>query len=147
MAVSTHDILLEGARRDAVFGWLSEPSHHEQLLQGVFDDLSQVKPGEFEAKLRSRPVARPIRYVFERPDDSHGGRRVLCRTEGRRIAGSLHYSLRTMKPSTNTLLTVHMDYEPGRVLGAALDQLVLRKDLESALRKIAENAGRVIPRG
>ena len=79
-------------------------------------------------------------------DDSHGGRRVLCKTEGKRLGGSLHYSLRTMKPSTNTLLTVHLDYDPGRVLGALLDQAILRKDLEAALRQICANAARAVPR-
>ncbi|MCK6504564.1 hypothetical protein L6R53_14360 [Myxococcota bacterium] len=146
MAVITTDILLEGVRRDAVFDWLGEPAHHQALLQGAFDDVRRVDDRTYELKLRSKPVARPIKYVVDRKDDSHGGRRVLCRTEGRRVAGSLHYSLRTMKPSTNTLLTVHFDYDPGRVLGALLDQAVLRKDLEAALKKIAENAGGAIPR-
>lgn len=147
MAVITTDILLEGVQRDVVFDWLSKPEHHDRLLEGVFQDLRREDGQSWSGKLPSKPVARPLRYVFERPDDSHGGRRVLCRTEGRRLAGSLHYSLRTMKPSTNTLLTIHLDYEPGKVLGAALDQLILRKDLEAALKRILENAHRVIPRG
>ena len=146
MAVITTDILLEGIRRDTVFDWLGDPANHMSLLQGAFEDVRKIEPGTYEMKLRSKPVARPIRYVVDRKDDSHGGRRVICRTEGRRLAGSLHYSLRTMKPSTNTLLTVHFDYEPGKVLGAVLDQAVLRKDLAAALKRIAENASTAIPR-
>lgn len=146
MAVLTTDTLIEGIRRDAVFEWLSDPAHHDQLLGGAFDDVRRVDDKTWEMKLRTRPAPRPLRYVFERPDDSHGGRRVLCRTEGKRVTGSLHYSLRTMKPSTNTLLTVHLDYEPGRVLGAILDTAALRKDLEAALRTICDNADKAIPR-
>lgn len=145
MAVLTTDVLIEGIRRDAVFAWLSDPAHHEALLQGAFDDVRRVDDRTYEMKLRSRPIARPMRYVFDRPDDSHGGRRILCRTEGRRVNGALHYSLRTMKPSTNTLLTVHLDYEPGRVIGALLDLAALRQDLDTALRTICDNAQRVIP--
>lgn len=147
MAVLTTDILIEGIRRDAVFEWLSDPAHHEALLQGAFDDVRKVDGDSYDMKLRTKPVPRPLRYVVERPDDSHGGRRVLCRTEGKRVSGSLHYSLRTMKPSTNTLLTVHFDYDPGRVLGALLDTATLRADIDKALRAICDNAKRAIPRG
>jgi len=146
MAVITTDILLEGVRRDDVFEWLADPAHHEALLQGAFEAVQKVDERSYELKLRSKPVSRPLRYTVERRDDSHGGRRILCRTEGKRIGGSLHYSLRTMKPSTNTLLTVHLDYEPGRLLGKLLDQATLRKDIAAALQAICDNAGRVIPR-
>lgn len=147
MAVLTTDILLEGIRRDAVFEWLGQPEHHQALLEGAFDGVRKVDGQSYEMKLRTRPAPRPMTYTVERMDDSHGGRRVLCKTEGKRVAGSLHYSLRTMKPSTNTLLTVHLDYEPGRVLGALLDQATLRKDLQAALQRICENADQAIPRG
>lgn len=147
MAVLTTDVMLEGVRRDAVFDWLGQPANHEVLLQGAFDDVRRVDERSYEMKLRSKPAPRPMTYVVERKDDSHGGRRVLCRTEGKRVGGSLHYSLRTMKPSTNTLLTVHIDYEPGRVLGAVLDQATLRKDLQAALDRICENADKAVPRG
>lgn len=146
MAVITTDILLEGIRRDDVFEWLGDPASHQALLEGALDDLHKLDDNTYEGKLRSKPVARPLRYVFDRKDDSHGGRRVLCRTEGRRVAGSLHYSLRTMKPSTNTLLTVHLDYQPGRIIGALLDSAILRGDLEAALKRIASNASAIIPR-
>lgn len=147
MAVITTDILVEGMRRDDVFAWLGERENHEALLDGVFPDLLELEPGTWRGTLQSKPVSRPITYVFLRKDDSHGGRRVLCRTEGRRTDGSLHYSLRTMKPSTNTLLTVHLDYEPGSVLGAVLDRAGLRDALEAALVQIAENAKRALTAG
>lgn len=142
MAVITTDILIEGMRRDDVFEWLGERENHGALLQGVFPDLLEVEPGTWQGTLQSKPVSRPITYIFLRKDDSHGGRRVLCRTEGRRTDGSLHYSLRTMKPSTNTLLTVHLDYNPGTVIGSLLDRAGLRDALEAALVQIAANAKR-----
>ncbi|NOY24818.1 MAG: hypothetical protein GXP62_03005 [Oligoflexia bacterium] len=146
MTVITTDILLEGIRRDSVFDWLGEPAHHQALLNGALRDLRKLDDQSYEGKVPSKPVDRPLRYVFDRKDDSHGGRRILCRTEGRRLAGSLNYSLRTMKPSTNTLLTIHLDYQPGRLLGAVLDSTILRRELETVLKRIAQNASAAIPR-
>lgn len=144
--VITTDILLEGVRRDAVFDWLGDVAHHRLILEGAFDGLSEIEPGRYKLVLRIPPRAHTMTYHFLERDDSHGGRRVLVETGGRRTTGKLHYSLRTMKPSTNTLVTLHMDYDPGRLIGAALDAVVLRKKLERCFDKVLENLSREIPR-
>jgi hypothetical protein len=86
-------------------------------------------------------------YRFESKDSSHSGRRVLVVTTGKRTAGKMHYSLRTMKPSTNTMVTLHMDYAPGSVLGQLLDSAGLRTALEDKLKAILANLEREIQAG
>ena len=54
----------------------------------------------------------------------------------------MNYSLKTMRPSTNTLVTVHMDYEPGGMLGAIVDSAGLRDGLQKAFTKVLENLQR-----
>src|SRR5688572_14918582 len=106
MAVITVDTLVEGTRRDDVFAWLSDPQHHEALVRGGFDEVLAHGAGKYDAVLRmpGRPIG--IEYRFRAPDDSHGGRRVFVDLGGRRTKGEMHWSLRTMKPSTNTLVTL-----------------------------------------
>ena len=146
MAVITTDRLIEGMRRDDVFEWLGDPANHGTILQGAFEGVRETATGEFELTLDTPPRRRVLTYTFEAKDDSHGGRRVLVRTGGKRTRGKLHYSLRTMKPSTNTLLTVHMDYDPGAVLGLILDAATLRGALEQALVQVLENVDRSLPK-
>lgn len=146
MAITTCDILLEGIRRDTVFEWLSDVANHQRIIQGAFDGMDVKGPGNFELQLKTTPLPVKMSYEFDRPDDSHGGRRILVHTGGRRTKGQLSYSLRTMKPSTNTLVTAHMDYTPGRLLGPILDGLSLNKKLEGSLRVVLENLSREIPR-
>ena len=77
-------------------------------------------------------------YSFIGPDDST----AVDASESKlvkRTQGTLSYSLRTMKPSTNTLVTLHMDYEPGPMLGALLDQNGIRRALENAYRTALSN--------
>ncbi len=139
MAVTTKDVLIEGARRDTVFRWLSDPANHRRILEGAFQELAEKAPGEFELTLCTKPRRRVMGYRIVGPDDSHGGRRVLVETTGRRTRGELHYSLRTMKPSTNTLVTLRMDYDPGSILGPLVDNLVIRRALEDAFAKVLDN--------
>jgi hypothetical protein len=146
MAVCTSDILLEGVRRDQVFEWLSDRANHAIILDGAFDDLRALGPGDFDLTVKSQGKARTLEYRYDRPDDSHGGRRILVNTGGKRFGGKLHYSLRTMKPSTNTLVTVHMDYDAGAVIGALLNSAGLNKELEARLAKILANLSRAVPR-
>lgn len=146
MAVCTSDILLEGVRRDRVFDWLSDPANHATILDGAFDGMKAVGPGSFDLTVRSQGRGRTLEYRFDRPDDSHGGRRVLVNTGGKRFRGKLHYSLRTMKPSSNTLVTVHMDYDSGAVIGALLNSAGLNRELEARLKKVLENISRDVPR-
>lgn len=144
MAVITTDILLEGCRRDAVFAWLGEPSNHARLLQGAFDTVKDTGNGCFDVTFSARPRTRTMGYRFVKKDDSHGGRRILVQTTGKRTAGELHYSLRTMKPSTNTMVTLRLDYSPGGMLGQLLDNAGLRDALESHLSTVLDNLKREI---
>jgi len=147
MPVITTDVLIEGVKRDEVFQWLSDPENHDRFLAGTFDEVSRDGDRSWSLTLKMPPRSRVIGYEFLEPDDSHGGRRVLCRTTGKRTAGKLNYSLRTMKPSSNTLVTLHADYSPGGFLGAALDVAVLRKTLEDRYQGVLDNMARVIAAG
>jgi hypothetical protein len=147
VAVCTSDILLTGIRRDTVFQWLSDAANHRALVDGAFEGVTELSPGNFDLAVKLHGRSRPLEYRFDRPDDSHGGRRVLVKTGGKRFRGKLHYSLRTMKPSTNTLVTVHVDYDPGSWMGAFLNAAGLNEALESCLKATLENLSRVIPRG
>jgi hypothetical protein len=85
-------------------------------------------------------------YRFIGPDDSHGGRRVRVETTGKRTRGTINYSLRTMKPSKNTLITLHLDYDPGGTLGGLWNAVALRASLESGMQTMLQNVDRSIPR-
>ena len=139
MAVITTDILVEGFRRDDVFKWLGEFSNHQRFLEGAFTEVEQQSETVLVLHYSGGFKQRRLIYTFEGPDDSHGGRRVLVQTSGKRTTGTLNYSLRTMKPSTNTLVTLHMDYDPGPMLGALLDQNGIRRALENAYRSALGN--------
>jgi hypothetical protein len=133
MAIVTVDTLVEGVRRDDVFAWLSDPSRHEALLKAGFLEVKPTGPNTWSLTI---PVpARPVQvtYRFRAPDDDHGGRRVLVDLDGARTKGELHFSMRTMKPSTNTLVTVHADYKSGRLLGPLLDRFFLEKAMRDGM--------------
>lgn len=147
MAVITTDILIEGIRRDDVLEWLSSPANHLRLVTGAFDGLKEKGPGEFELTLKTSPLPRTLTYSFDHVDNEHGGRRVHIKTSGRRLDGKIHYSLRTMKPALNTLVTMHADYDTGGPLGGFIDGTLLRKKLEECFRKVLENLQREIQKG
>ncbi|MEL6342594.1 MAG: hypothetical protein AAFV53_05640 [Myxococcota bacterium] len=131
MAVLTTDILLTGVRREAAFDWLGDPTNHLRILQNAFDGVHDNRDGDFSLRFAAPAFRRrTMGYRFLKKDDSHGGRRVLVETTGKRTAGNLNYSLRTMKPSTNTMVTLHMDYTPGDLLGQLIDAVTLRDALE-----------------
>ena len=139
MAVITTDILIEGRRRDDVFAWLSDFDNHRGILEGAFTQVDVQSETELVLHYSGGFKQRSMTYAFIGPDDSHGGRRIRIQTGGKRTQGVLSYSLRTMKPSTNTLVTLHMDYEPGPMLGALLDQNGIRRALENAFRSTLSN--------
>ncbi|MFZ5481096.1 MAG: SRPBCC family protein [Myxococcota bacterium] len=141
MAVITTDILIEGIRRDDVLDWLGDRANHARLLQGAFDGVKEIGPGDFELTVKAPPHTRTLRYTFDHVDTEHAGRRVHVKTAGRRLDGKLHYSLRTTKPSTNTMVTLHADFDSG-VFGALVEQMGLRKRLEEGYRKVLENLQR-----
>jgi hypothetical protein len=144
MAVITTDILIEGFRRDDVYAWLSNFQNHHHFLQGAFSEVESISETELILHYNGGFKQRSMTYSFLGPDDSHGGRRIKIKTSGKRTTGSLNYSLRTMKPSTNTLVTIHMDYEPGQMLGQLLDQNGIRRTLENSFRSALSNLARSI---
>ena len=147
MAVITTDILIKGFRREAVFDWIGDPTNHPRLLNGAFDKVVDKGNDAYELHFKASPKNRVMGYRFTSKDNSHSGRRVLVETTGKRTTGKLHYSLRTMKPSTNTMVTLHMDYSPGALLGQLLDSAGLRAALEGRLTAILENLAREIQAG
>lgn len=142
MSVITTDTLVEGMRRDDVLAWLAEPSHHARILEGAFDGLSADGAGRWTITIKTPPKNRQMTYVFERVDEEHGGRRVHVALGGRRTTGKLHYSLRTQKPSTNTLVTLHVDLEGHGVLDRLMEMAGLREKLEKGFRVVLENLQR-----
>lgn len=141
MPVLTTDITIQGMNRDAVLAWLSVPSNHSRLVKGAFAEFKEVSTGEYDLVVKTALRHQGFRYRFERVDDEHGGRRVHVSVIGKRIKGALHYSLRTMKPSTNTMITIHLDYEAGGPVGFLLDAAGLRQALEDGWKKVLENLG------
>jgi hypothetical protein len=146
MPVITTDILIEGVRRDDVLEWLAMPGNHAVLLDGAFPTVTPGDPGCFTLGVKAGPLTRTFEYRFDHVDQEHGGRRVHVRTVGKRVEGTLHYSLRTMKPSTNTLVTLHHDFSTGTVLGAVLEQVGLRAGLEAGWRHCLAQLQRAMAR-
>jgi hypothetical protein len=145
MAIITKDILLTGVRRDDVFEWLGKPSNHDTIVAGAFDTASG-NDGTYQLGITTPGRKRTMGYRFVSKDDEHGGRRILVETDGKRTRGKLNYSLRTMKPSTNTLVTIRMDYEPGGTLGGLINSTGLAEALESGLGRLLENISAACPR-
>ena len=145
MAIITKDILLTGIRRDDVFDWMGDPGNHDHIVAGAFDSVSG-SAGNYELGMTTPGKKRTMSYRFKLKDDSHGGRRILVDTAGKRTQGQLNFSLRTMKPSTNTLVTIRMDYSPGGALGGLVNSAGLAQALESGLARMLENIAASIPK-
>jgi hypothetical protein len=137
MSVITTDALIVGIRRDDVMAWLGQPTVHARFLTNGFEVQTR---SDTECLLTLRMPGRSIDigYHFDKIDETHGGRRVLCSTSGKRAQGKLRYSLRTMKPAKNTLITLHHDYKSGRLLGPLLDAAGTRKALEAAWAEVIQ---------
>lgn len=146
MSVYTTDVLIEGVRRDDVLAWLSDPKNHRVVVDGAWDGLKETGTGCFELDLKGKPRPRVMSYTFDRVDEEHGGRRVHVALAGRRVNGKLHYSLRTMKPSTNTLVTLHADFEGNGYLATLSESLGLREQLDKGFRTMVENIQRAVLR-
>ena len=145
MAIITTDLLLTGIRRDDVFDWLGNPAHHDAIVNGAFDSVSG-SGGVYELGLSTPGRKRTMGYKFQSKDDSHGGRRVIVQTTGKRTEGKLNFSLRTMKGATKTLVTIRMDYNPGGALGGFVNSSGLAAALESGLKRMLQNIEAAIPR-
>ena len=144
MPVITADILIEGIRRDPIMHWLEKPENQSRILESAFDRVLATSTGVWEVSFSAGPLPRSMGYEFVTIDDAHGGRRVRFRTTGRRTQGTLTFSLRTVKPPSNTMVTLHHDYTPGRMLGAVLDVTLARTALEQSWRRVLENLRREI---
>lgn len=147
MSVYTNDVLIEGTRRDDVLAFLSDPKNHRIIVDGAWDGLAENGVGDFNLEVKGGPRPRTMHYRFDHVDDEHGGRRVHVKVEGRRVTGVLHYSLRTMKPSTNTLVTLHADFGDGGILGQISEQMGLRKRLDEGFKAMLDNLHRAIKGG
>lgn len=134
MSVITLDILIEGIRRDDVLVWLADFENHVSILQNAFPETQKSGDSSLLLPFNAGYKKRTLEYLFQGKDDSHGGRRVLIQTKGKRMTGSLHYSLRTMKPSSNTLITLHMDYDSGSIIG-----MILKEDIQAQLESRFKN--------
>ena len=143
MPVLTADTTIPGVRRESVFQWLSRPDNHRRFLEAAFSAVTEKAPGALELGVPLHFREHRFRYTFTGTDDTHGGRRILVRTDSRRVRGNLRYSLRTEKPSTHTLVTLHLDYDPGWV-GYALDRIILRTRLERLFHDALENLSRLV---
>lgn len=142
MAVITNDVLVEQIRRVDVLTWLSDPENHGRILEGCFDEVKRTGDTSWDLTLKLFPKNRVIGYHFDHLDESHGGRRIICHTSGKRTSGPLHFSLRTMRPSNNTLVTLHSDYNPGSGLGMIIDLAGLREELETRWKMVLANVER-----
>ena len=142
MAVVTTDVIIQGTRREDLKDWFDDPDHHDRILQGAFDSVERKDDRTWVLTLKAVPLKRVITYHFDRLDRDHRGRRVLCSTSGHRVEGKLHYSLRTPRASKDTLVTLHMDYEPGGLFGRVIDSGGMREGLEQALTKVLANLQR-----
>ena len=146
MSVITADILLTNARRDEVFDWLGNPANHPSFLNNIFTSVRETEKNSFELSLQAGFKKRTFSYVFEEKDDRHGGRRIKIRTVGKRAEGVISYSLRTMKPSRNTLLTITWDYSAGTNLGFVLNHFSIQQVYFEHLKKILKEIDRIYPR-
>ncbi len=146
MSVYTTDVLIEGVRRDDVLAWIGNAANHRAVLEGAFDGLRETGTGCFELDIKSPPRPRTLSYTFDRVDEEHGGRRVHVALDGRRLKGKLHFSLRTTKPSTNTLVTIHADFAGNGYLLLAAESLGLKPRLDKAFAAMAANVLREVSR-
>jgi hypothetical protein len=137
MTVLTRDVLVEGLRRDVVFEWLSSFSVHADFLRAGFPDLEVLNENTLSLPFSGGWKSRVLTYRFLEADDKFAGRRIQIATDGKRLKGHLHFSLRTMKPSTDTLVTLHMDYDPGSMLGKVLEQDINNSLADAFVKSLA----------
>ncbi len=144
MSVYTTDVLIEGMRRDDVLTWLADPAHHEAILAGAWGSMKSTGAGAWEVTVPTPLRTRALTYTFDHVDEDHGGRRVHIALGGKRTTGKLHWSLRTQKPSTNTLVTLHADIDTGGALGALAEQMGMRERLEQGFRAMVDNVKKAL---
>ena len=136
MPVLTSDILLEDIQRDDIFEWLGNLDNHLLFLTPSVQKIEKISMNELSISLTTNIKNRSFLYTVHKKDDEHGGRRIKIITTGKRSTGILSYSLRTMKPSRNTMLTITWDYEVGSALGLLLNTVSLSKSYQRFLNDI-----------
>lgn len=145
MAVITRDVTIPGLDRDDVYAWLANPGHHQGILEGAFTSVERVAEGVFELELRlTGALSHRLVYEFVRGEQEHDGRRVHVRTLGRRVPGDLRYSVRPSRGDPGSMVTLHLDYKPGRALGLIVDRLMLREALGGASDTMLQNLARLL---
>ena len=139
MAIITADVLIKGKKRETIFEWLGDFNNHVRILTDAFPVVENK--GDNTISLGYGPAFRQRRigYIFEGKDNDHGGRRINIKTDGKRTTGHLNFSLRTMKPASNTLVTLHWDYNTGGILGEAIHGQLMRKELQERIEKTLAN--------
>ena len=130
------DILVEGVHRNSVLEWFGDPAHHALVLERAFGSLTTVGDRRWSFTLASRPRPREVEWHFVEVDERHGGRRIQVELSGRRTNGFLRFSLRTMKPSSNTLVTLHAEYESGKFFGEMMNRMTIQKAFEKGFRDV-----------
>lgn len=145
MTVLTRDILVQGLRRDDVFDWLANFAVHIDFMRTGFPKITQVDDSTLSLPFTGGWKERTLMYRFIEADDNFAGRRIQIATDGKRLKGHLHFSLRTMKPSTDTMVTLHMDYDSGSILGKVLEQDIkdnLASSFVQSLEALKQNCER-----
>ena len=139
MAIITADLLVKGKKRDTIFEWLGDFNNHPRFLTNAFQLVEVQGSNQLLLGYGPRFRQRKITYAFQGKDDEHGGRRINVETKGKRTTGHLSYSLRTMKPASNTLVTMHWDYGTGGMLGEVINAQVMKNELQKRFEKALEN--------
>ena len=141
MAIITTDILLKGMKRDRIFEWLGDFRNHKIFLQEAFHTVEEDKENLLLLGYGQGIRKRIMGYAFLGKDDEHGGRRINIQTTGKRTSGQLSFSLRSMRASPDTLVTIYMDYSPGGMLGGIVNSAMIREDLEKRFAAALQNLG------
>ena len=148
MPVITTDILLDRVKRDDAYEWLCNFQHHRQFLYATFSIVSDndISEDRLTLSYEGGYKNRQMEYVLLERDENHGGRRIKIAVSGKRTNGIVKYSLRTLKPSSNTMLTIHMDYQSKGFLDWMINKTALQKDLEEHWKRVAQEIVTIMPK-
>ena len=138
MPVLTCDILIENLHKDALFEWLGNLQNHIPFLAHAFDSVVQ-NPESFMLAISTPIKTYYLEYALDKKDDEYSGKRIRIKTMGKRGSGQMNFSLRTMKPSRNTMLTITWDYSPGSVLGFLLNKAFFEDIYMKAIQDIVQH--------
>ena len=148
MPVITTDVLLEQVKRDDAYEWLCDFECHRQFLYATFSIVSdnEISKDKLTLSYDGGFKNRQMEYVLSERDENHGGRRIKIALSGKRTTGYVKYSLRTLKPSSNTMLTIHMDYQSTGVVGWLINKIALQQDLEEHWKRVGQAIVQIMPK-